>query len=71
MAFKKHEDYVDVTRLLLGRQIVGVKIEDDKVLLKFDNQDWLEVYTNENPFSTELTATFTEWVEDANDSQTD
>lgn len=65
MTFKKHEDHIDVTKLLLGKEIVGVKINDDKVLLKFDNQDWLEVECNENPFSTELTAIYTEWTDDS------
>jgi hypothetical protein len=63
MAFKYHEDFEKIKKLLIGRQIVDTVISAKKVLLKFDNQDWFEVEID--TLNLMLTSMFTEWTDDS------
>lgn len=65
VSFKKHEDWKVVENKLLGKKIAVAVVRDQKLLLKFTDQNWVEVTTNESPFSTEITVVFTEWIDDA------
>ena len=63
MSFIEHEIHQDVENLLIGREIVATIITDYKILIKFDNQEWLEIMTKK-PVTYSLSTVYTEWVED-------